>query len=85
MSSNAHVRFGGVGRGNRSLATVTRRLAPTLHKLVHEHGWAIARGSDGVVRWFRPSGDRYRAGPAPPEVAENFDDVIPPLALAAFG
>src|SRR5436309_15852655 len=30
MSGNAHVRFGGVGRGDRSLEMATRRLAPTL-------------------------------------------------------
>jgi hypothetical protein len=33
------------------------------HKLVHEHGWSVHRRSDGEVRWFRPDGIRYRAGP----------------------
>jgi Domain of unknown function (DUF222) len=33
------------------------------HKLVHEHGWGVRRRSDGEVRWFRPDGIRYRAGP----------------------
>jgi hypothetical protein len=33
------------------------------HKLVHEHGWSIARTDDGDVTWHRPSGIRYRAGP----------------------
>jgi hypothetical protein len=37
------------------------------HRLVHEHGWGISRVPDGEVRWFRPDGVRYRAGPAPPE------------------
>jgi Domain of unknown function (DUF222) len=36
------------------------------HKLVHEHGWTVRRGSDGVPEWFLPDGRRYRAGPAPP-------------------
>ena len=33
------------------------------HKLVHEHGWRVRRRADGEVRWFRPDGIRYRAGP----------------------
>jgi hypothetical protein len=36
------------------------------HKLVHEFGWTVRRESDGMVRWFRPDGSPYRAGPAPP-------------------
>ena len=37
------------------------------HKLVHEHGWSLTRdGADGVVRWFRPDGTGYRAGPRDP-------------------
>jgi len=39
------------------------------HKLVHEHGWTIRREEDGTVRWFRPDGAGYRAGPAPPDVS----------------
>jgi hypothetical protein len=35
------------------------------HKLVHEHGWAVKRHADGSLRWFRPGGVRYRAGPSP--------------------
>ena len=35
------------------------------HRLVHEHGWSIARQADGTVRWSRPDGTRYRAGPSP--------------------
>jgi hypothetical protein len=34
------------------------------HRLVHEHGWRIERDTDGEVRWFRPDGTGYRAGPA---------------------
>jgi hypothetical protein len=33
------------------------------HRLVHEHGWNVEREADGEVRWFRPGGVRYRAGP----------------------
>jgi Domain of unknown function (DUF222) len=36
------------------------------HKLVHEYGWSLQRDRDGTVRWFRPDGTRYRAGPGPP-------------------
>jgi hypothetical protein len=36
------------------------------HRLVHEHGWKLRRSADGVARWFRPGGVRYRAGPGPP-------------------
>jgi hypothetical protein len=35
------------------------------HKLVHEHGWSLARDPDNTVRWYRPDGIRYRAGPRP--------------------
>ena len=34
------------------------------HRLVHELGWRLTRRG-GEVRWFRPDGTRYRAGPAP--------------------
>jgi hypothetical protein len=40
------------------------------HRLVHEHGWRIEREPDGEVRWFRPEGTGYRAGPAPGDRAE---------------
>jgi hypothetical protein len=36
------------------------------HKLVHEFGWTVRRQEDNTVRWLRPDGTRYRAGPAPP-------------------
>ncbi len=41
------------------------------HKLVHELGWRLARESDGQVRWFRPDGTRYRAGPSPNVAAQD--------------
>ncbi len=34
------------------------------HRLVHEHGWSVKRDPDGTVRWFRPDGTGYRAGPS---------------------
>ena len=37
------------------------------HRLVHEHGWRLSRTPDGEVWWFRPDGERYRAGPSPGE------------------
>lgn len=36
------------------------------HKLVHEYGWGVRRDQDGTVRWLRPDGRPYSAGPAPP-------------------
>ena len=36
------------------------------HKLLHEHGWTVAR-RDGAVRWFQPDGRRFVPGPAPPQ------------------
>jgi hypothetical protein len=50
------------------------------HKLVHEYGWRIKRGADGMVGWFRPDGTRYHAGPAPPR-----ETVEREFALSAVG
>jgi len=36
------------------------------HRLVHEGGWRLSLHADVTERWLRPSGVRYRAGPAPP-------------------
>lgn len=41
------------------------------HKLVHEHGWSLELGEDGVVRWYVPDGGRYLPGPAPPVLRER--------------
>jgi hypothetical protein len=41
------------------------------HRLVHEHGWRLERELEGNVRWFRPDGRRYHAGPAPPMPEER--------------
>jgi hypothetical protein len=50
------------------------------HKLVHEHGWRIQREPGNIVAWYRPSGNRYRAGPA--QVIEN-DERAGPAAEAS--
>ena len=39
------------------------------HRLVHEHGWSMCRGSDGTFGWLRPDGMRHTAGPGPPAEA----------------
>jgi hypothetical protein len=49
------------------------------HRLVHELGWRLRREADGEVRWFRPDGTRYRAGPSPGV------DAHPPDLFAAAG
>jgi hypothetical protein len=33
------------------------------HKLVHEYGWWIKGSAQSELRWYRPDGTRYRAGP----------------------
>jgi hypothetical protein len=43
------------------------------HRLVHEHGWRIERAPDGDLRWSRPGGARYRAGPSPGTDARHLD------------
>ena len=39
------------------------------HKLVHEYGWWIKGSAEGDLRWYRPEGTRYRAGPTPVDEA----------------
>jgi hypothetical protein len=47
------------------------------HKLVHEYGWTLRWGDDGVLEWWRPDGSPYRAGPAPPvEPADDVAEVV---------
>jgi hypothetical protein len=48
------------------------------HKLVHEYGWWIKGSAQRELRWYRPDGTRYRAGPAPAEA--NGDDQALPVA-----
>jgi hypothetical protein len=40
------------------------------HRLVHELGWHL-EGTAADLRWSRPDGTRYRAGPAPPRAARS--------------
>jgi hypothetical protein len=47
------------------------------HKLVHEYGWSLARGPGDAVRWYRPDGTRYRAGPAAAERARSLVTGLP--------
>jgi Domain of unknown function (DUF222)/HNH endonuclease len=58
------------------------------HRLVHEYGWSLWRDEDNTVRWFRPSGVEYRAGPGPPleagETRSQFQQEPQP-ALSAAG
>ena len=49
------------------------------HRLVHEHGWRLERGAHGDLRWFRPDGVRYRAGPSP----KTYGNEFLPLTAAA--
>jgi hypothetical protein len=72
------------GGGRTNLANLTL-VCSFHHKLVHEYGWRITRTRSGVLRWFRPDGTRYRAGPGPPS-AEAADELDPQdtLPLVAF-
>ena len=45
------------------------------HKLVHEYGWSLVRRRDGTIRWYRPDGRRYRAGPSSAVEAEPESEI----------
>ncbi len=66
----------------------TRRFVHAHHiiKLVHEYGWTLDRRDDGTMRWFRPDGTRYRAGPGPPGEPGTAErpEREPVLALGEF-
>jgi len=55
---------GGTDLGNLAL------LCSWHHKLVHEYGWWIKGDAESELRWYRPDGRRYRAGPVPTEQDE---------------
>jgi IstB-like ATP binding protein len=72
MSGNAHVRFGGAGRGNGSPETARPRLAPTLHlplaradanmvfQLIarrYERGSILATSNKAFSEWGQVFGD----------------------------
>lgn len=60
-----HIRWW--SRGGRTHLDNLALVCTFHHRLVHEHGWNLERTPTGAVRWFRPGGVRYRAGPhAPP-------------------
>ncbi len=52
------------------------------HRLVHELGWSVRREAGGHLRWLRPDGTRYRAGPEPlvEPLAESPELLPEPLA-----
>jgi len=52
------------GHGGRTELSNLVLVCSFHHRLVHEHGWRIRREDDGQVRWSRPDGTRYRAGPS---------------------
>ncbi|MEX2275297.1 MAG: DUF222 domain-containing protein [Actinomycetota bacterium] len=56
-----HVRFWRLG-GRTDLDNLLL-ICAFHHRLVHEYGWSVKRDSDATVRWFRPDGVGYRAGP----------------------
>ncbi len=41
------------------------------HKLVHEYGWWIKGSAQRELRWYRPDGTRYRAGPTDVDVGAD--------------
>ncbi|MDP9184803.1 MAG: HNH endonuclease, partial [Actinomycetota bacterium] len=41
------------------------------HKLVHEYGWWIKGSAQSELRWYRPDGTRYRAGPTSADADEQ--------------
>ena len=59
-----HIAWWGVG-GRTELGNLVL-VCRWHHDLVHDFGWSLTRRADGDVRWYRPDGRRFRAGPAPP-------------------
>jgi Domain of unknown function (DUF222)/HNH endonuclease len=57
-----HIRYW--SRGGRTELSNLALICAFHHRLVHEWGWGVARDPDGALRWSRPEGTRYRAGPA---------------------
>jgi hypothetical protein len=56
-----HIRFW--SRGGRTELANLALICSFHHRLVHEWRWSLAREPDGSLRWSRPDGTRYRAGP----------------------
>ena len=53
-------------RGGRTDLSNLVLLCGFHHRLVHEGGWGLVLEPDATVRWCRPNGERFRAGPGPP-------------------
>jgi hypothetical protein len=64
-----HIEFWGDG-GRTDLDNLVT-ICTWHHKLVHEYGWWIKGGAEHELRWYRPDGTRYRAGPTPVDEALN--------------
>ncbi|HEY7668228.1 MAG TPA: DUF222 domain-containing protein [Actinomycetota bacterium] len=60
-----HIRFW--SRGGRTELANLALICSFHHRLVHEWGWGLTREPSGELRWTRPDGTRYRAGPRPRE------------------
>ena len=59
-----HIRWW-TGRGPTDMDNLVL-LCSFHHKCVHELGWSLTLKPDNTVRFYRPDGRRYRAGPGPP-------------------
>lgn len=70
------------GKGGRTELPNLVLVCSFHHRLVHEHGWRVRR-EDRPVRWFRPDGTRYRAGPSP--WARRDDELDDGTVLTAVG
>jgi hypothetical protein len=57
----AHSAFDGPTRLDNLICVCTFH-----HRLLHEGGWRVSLLKDGTTAWFKPSGERYEPGPAPP-------------------
>jgi hypothetical protein len=74
-----HIRWWTRDKGPTDLDNLVL-VCPVHHKLVHEFGWDIEMHPDGV-RWFKPDGSLFRAGPAPPDGIPPPPERIDPAIL----
>ena len=47
------------------------------HRAVHEGGFAVTRGTDGVLTFLRPDGTPLHAAPAAPHEPPGLEDTTP--------
>jgi hypothetical protein len=59
-----HTDHAGYG-GSTDLPNLTT-VCPFHHNLIHVHKWRACVLKDGTTAWFKPNGERYLPGPAPP-------------------